>query len=39
VILAGVCLVVLTALPLAARPPRPQPAPPARGTRPLEYAA
>jgi len=26
-------------LPLAARPPRPQPAPPARDTRPLGYAA
>ena len=38
-ILAGVCLVALTALPLAARQPRPQPAPPARDTRPLEYAA
>jgi len=26
-------------LPLAARPPRPQPAPPARDTGPLGYAA
>jgi len=38
----GACLVALTgltALPLAARPPRPQPAPPARDTGPLGYAA